>query len=135
VLAAFGILLAAGTIMDLRTPKKEKQDKQNGEKTNHSLHDCTVRKKYSCEDRKKKPWRVKRRHWCHQIVLAPSSGKPQITSKKTAPVNQKMQLKILIFSQGLKLSNAKQCCRVSALFFFFLCEIDTSNGFLASSSY
>ncbi len=44
-----------------------------------------------------------------------------------------MHLKMQLLSQGLKLSNSKRGCRVSALSLF--CEIDTTNGFLTLSSF
>jgi hypothetical protein len=44
-----------------------------------------------------------------------------------------MHLKIPLSSRGLKLPNSKPGWRVSAL--QLLCEIDTTNGFLTSSSF
>jgi hypothetical protein len=62
--------------------------------------------------------------------LTPSFRKPQSSPPKNKPLSQEMHLKIPLSSHGLKLSNSKPGCKVSALF----CEIDTTNGFLTSSS-
>ncbi len=40
--------------------------------------------------------------------------------EKKEPLSQEMHLKIQLLSRGLKLSNSKPCCRVSALYFFIL---------------
>ncbi len=65
-------------------------------------------------------WQVKKMNWCHEIGLdsRASFGKPRSSPSKNEPLSQEMHLKIPLLSQGLKLSNSKPGCRVSALHFF-----------------
>jgi hypothetical protein len=58
--------------------------------------------------------------------------KPRPSPPNNEPFIQEMHLKMPVLSRGLKLSNSKPGCRVSAL--HFLGEIDTTNDFLTSSS-
>jgi hypothetical protein len=51
-------------------------------------------------------------------VLTPSFRKLRSSLPKNKPFSQGMHLKIPLLSQGLKLSNSKPGCRVSALHFF-----------------
>jgi hypothetical protein len=86
--------------------------------------------------RHKNNWRVETweatlmpldRSWLSLSVRNPRSSPPE-----NDPFSQEMHLKILLLSRGLKLSNYKPGCRVSALHFF--CEIDNTNDFLTLSS-
>ncbi len=74
-------------------------------------------------DNVKWSWRVKRRPWCQ---LTRSSRKPQSSPSKSELFSQKMHLKIPLLGRGLKLSNPKRGCSVSA--FHVLCEMDTTES-------
>jgi hypothetical protein len=51
-------------------------------------------------------------------VLTSSFRKPRSSPSKNELFSQEMHLKIPLLSRGLKLSNSKPGCRVSALHFF-----------------
>ncbi len=51
---------------------------------------------------------------------------------KMEPCSQDMRLNVPLSSQGLKLSNSKPRCSLGSS---LICEIDTTNGFLPSSSF
>ncbi len=67
-----------------------------------------------------------------QVFWLPLSENPHHHSEKNDPFRQGVHSKIPLLSRGLKLSNSKPGCRVSALPFF--CKIESTNGFLTSSS-
>jgi hypothetical protein len=72
---------------------------------------------YRCEDRKRlASWEATLvpldRSWL------PHSENPDHHSQKNEPLSQEMHLKITLSSWGLRLSNSKPGCRISALHFF-----------------
>jgi hypothetical protein len=63
----------------------------------------------------------------------PLSEKPDHHLTRNEPFSQEMHLKIPLSSQGLKMAYSNPGCRISVL--SLLCEIDTTDGFLTSSSF
>ncbi len=65
-----------------------------------------------------KSWRLKRRHWCRLIGLNFLFRKTPIITSKERTVQPGNAFEDTALSRGLKLSNSKPGCRVSALHLF-----------------
>jgi hypothetical protein len=72
---------------------------------------------HKCEDRKKKSWLVKRRHWCHYKGLDSLYQTILLITPKRRTVQPRDAFEDTALKPEFEIANSEPGCRVSTLYF------------------